>query len=114
MHDLPSRPCGTEYIEEDTMRAIEGEITKHLESQETATKGVVMQVKPHLLFKPSLHHGHLAVDANAEHYIFDRVVCVKENFTVPLGYKGVIIGIVTAENSRNDMYEILFDKEFVG
>lgn len=95
------------------MRTLESEMTNHLESEE-APKNVVMQVKPHLLFKPTLHHGHLVVDPDAEHYIFDRVVCVKENFTVPLGYKGVIIGIVRAENPRNDMYEILFDKEFVG
>ncbi|MEQ2217140.1 hypothetical protein XENOCAPTIV_023791 [Xenoophorus captivus] len=49
-----------------------------------STKKVRVTVKPHLLFR---------VNPNAEYRLFDRVVNIRESFTVPLGHRGTIIGI---------------------
>lgn len=73
-----------------------------------------MQVKPHLLFKPSLNPGHFPPDSKAYHKVFDRIITVRESFTVPLGFKGTIIGIQKGENMIDNIYETVFDKPFVG
>ena len=44
------------------------------------------------LFKPELQIGNIAPDPSANHRLFDRIVNVRDSYTVPLGYKGTIIG----------------------
>lgn len=44
------------------------------------------------LFQPKVTLGKLSPDSSATHYLFDRVVNVRECFTVPLGLKGTITG----------------------
>ena len=112
--NLESRTCGTESLESDIVTLIEKEVDTYLESADTGSKTVFMQVKPHLLFKPGLNSGYFPPDAKAEHKIFDRIVTTRESFTVPMGYKGTIIGIQKGEKLLDNMYEIVFDKTFVG
>ncbi len=52
-----------------------------------------MAVRPHLLYRPLHYLGNLIPDPEAEHELFDRVINVREGFSVPLGLRGVIIGI---------------------
>uniref|UniRef100_A0A4W3HGM6 5'-3' exoribonuclease 1 n=1 Tax=Callorhinchus milii TaxID=7868 RepID=A0A4W3HGM6_CALMI len=53
-------------------------------------------------------------DQLAEYHLFDRVVNVRENFSVPVGLRGTIIGMKTAERESDILYEVLFDEEFLG
>lgn len=46
--------------------------------------------------------------------ICDRVVNVREGYTVPLGYHGTIIGIYKSPKFQDIIYEVLFDEPFVG
>jgi len=44
-----------------------------------------------------------------------RVVNVRMGYTVPLGFRGTIIGIHLADGSEQDtMFDVLFDDEFLG
>uniref|UniRef100_A0AAR2LD66 5'-3' exoribonuclease 1 n=1 Tax=Pygocentrus nattereri TaxID=42514 RepID=A0AAR2LD66_PYGNA len=58
-------------------------------------------------------HG-VVPDPDAEYHLFDRVVNVRESFSVPLGLRGTIIGIKGAERDAEVLYEVLFDEEFAG
>jgi len=51
-------------------------------------------------------------DPDAKFELFDRVVNVRHGYTVPFGLRGTIIGVVTAAQSRDIEYEIVFDEEF--
>lgn len=90
-----------------------------------STKKVRVTVKPHLLFRVSISgwgscsfcicvQAHPSVclrlqpleqqqgvvpDLDAEYHLFDRVVNVRESFTVPLGLRGTIIGIKGGEGA---------------
>uniref|UniRef100_H3DJR6 5'-3' exoribonuclease 1 n=1 Tax=Tetraodon nigroviridis TaxID=99883 RepID=H3DJR6_TETNG len=78
------------------------------------TKKVRVTVKPHLLFRPLEQQQGVVPDPDAEYRLFDRVVNVRESFTVPLGLRGTIIGIKGAEREAEVLYEVLFDEEFAG
>lgn len=39
-------------------------------------------------------------DPDAEYRLFDRVINIRESFTVPLGLRGTIIGIKGGEDTR--------------
>ncbi|XP_014226840.1 5'-3' exoribonuclease 1 isoform X1 [Trichogramma pretiosum] len=106
-----TRVCGTEEIEDDVVKMIEQEVE---ELDTNTSRTVLMQVKPHLLYKPGLNTGSLPPDPRAYHRLFDRVVCVRNSFTVPLGYKGTIIGIQKADTPAAYVYEVLFDEPFAG
>jgi len=43
-------------------------------------------------------------------------VNVRDGYTVPLGYRGTIIGVHNgAENAKKEiMFDVLFDEEFLG
>uniref|UniRef100_A0A674P3Q4 5'-3' exoribonuclease 1 n=1 Tax=Takifugu rubripes TaxID=31033 RepID=A0A674P3Q4_TAKRU len=79
-----------------------------------SSKKVRVTVKPHLLFRPLEQQQGVVPDLDAEYRLFDRVVNVRESFTVPLGLKGTIIGIKGAEREAEVLYEVLFDEEFAG
>ena len=102
----------------------------------TYAADVNINVKPDLLFKYTLQSGNMAPDPKADFEIFDRVINVSVNTSVPYGYKGVVIGkkILGAVNEddlsaqsvsytiddgpfediSNLMIDVLFDNEFVG
>ena len=44
-------------------------------------------------FQPLDHMGNLIPDPEADYQLFDRVVNVRDGFTVPLGMKGIVIGV---------------------
>ncbi|KAM9718686.1 5'-3' exoribonuclease 1 [Menidia menidia] len=78
------------------------------------TKKVRVTVKPHLLFRPLEQQQGVVPDPDAEYRLFDRVINIRESFTVPLGLRGTIIGIKGAEREAEVLYEVLFDEEFAG
>ena len=51
-----------------------------------------MQVRPHLLYKPNLYHGSSMPDDTTKFHLFDRVVNVREGYSVPLGLRGTVTG----------------------
>lgn len=42
----------------------------------------------------------MVADPDAEYRLFDRVVNIRESFTVPLGLRGTIIGIKGGEDTK--------------
>ncbi|XP_078043775.1 5'-3' exoribonuclease pacman isoform X2 [Augochlora pura] len=111
LQNLKSCPCGKENVEACLVKEIEETVDKFLKDQ-PIEKSVVMKVKPHFLFKPNLHLRKMQPDSNTQTYLLDRVCCVKDNFTVPLGCKGTVIGIQRSENPLETMYDVVFDKTF--
>lgn len=55
-------------------------------------------------------------DPSATFQLYDRIVNVREGYTVPLGLKGTIIGIHKPNSSKESetLYDVLFDHEFPG
>lgn len=37
--------------------------------------------------------GNLVPDPSVDYHLFDRVVNIKDNIAVPLGYRGTVIGV---------------------
>uniref|UniRef100_A0A672GG90 5'-3' exoribonuclease 1 n=1 Tax=Salarias fasciatus TaxID=181472 RepID=A0A672GG90_SALFA len=58
-----------------------------------SSKKVRVTVKPHLLFRPLEQQQGVVPDPEADYRLFDRVVNIRESFTVPLGLRGTVIGI---------------------
>lgn len=101
-----------DIVETELVKQIEEEIEEYLKIQNT--KVVYIQVKPQLLFKPGLHLRNVPPDPNSQNRLFDRIRCVRNGFSVPLGAKGTIIGIRKANNPADIMYDVLFDQPFMG
>lgn len=93
-----------------------GKIEEELENTKAkkSKKKVCVTVKPHLLFRPLEQQHGVVPDPDAEYHLFDRVINVRESFSVPLGLRGTIIGIKGAEREAEVLYEVLFDEEFAG
>ncbi|XP_066597922.1 5'-3' exoribonuclease 1 isoform X2 [Prorops nasuta] len=114
-YGMESRSCDAELLEPDIVREVQAELDKYLvEISSFKKKRLLMQVKSHLLLKSELLSRNCPPDITAQHYLFDRVICVRDCFTVPIGLKGVIIEIQRAEISRDNVYCVLFDQTFVG
>lgn len=83
---------------------------------------VSLQVKPHLLYKPNLNDINVLPDTSANFELFDRVVIVRDQYSVPLGTRGTVISILPRVdpnpirqeniNSFDYILEILFDNPF--
>uniref|UniRef100_A0A672LHX9 5'-3' exoribonuclease 1 n=1 Tax=Sinocyclocheilus grahami TaxID=75366 RepID=A0A672LHX9_SINGR len=101
--------CDLQILDTGIVEKIEEE----LEKTKMNTK-VRVTVKPHLLFRPLEQQHGVVPDPDAEYHLFDRVVNVRESFSVPLGLRGTIIGIKGAEREAEVLYEVLFDEEFAG
>ncbi|XP_003702478.2 5'-3' exoribonuclease pacman [Megachile rotundata] len=114
LQGVENRACGVEALDPSVVKNIEEEVDAFLKTQNNTNRIVEMQVKPHLLFKPDLHLRNVPPDPKAQTRLLDRICCVKENFTVPLGYKGTVIGLQKMENFLDTMYDVVFDKTFVG
>lgn len=81
-----------------------------------------IQIKPHLLYKPNLNDINVVPDTAATFELFDRVVIVRDQYSVPLGMRGTIISVlpktdpnpIRQENINvvDYIYEVLFDKPF--
>uniref|UniRef100_A0A8C5NGL0 5'-3' exoribonuclease 1 n=1 Tax=Gouania willdenowi TaxID=441366 RepID=A0A8C5NGL0_GOUWI len=89
-------------------------IEEIVEKSKVKKSKVKVTVKPHLLFRPLEQQQGVVPDPDASYRLFDRVVNIRESFTVPLGLKGTVIGIKGAERQAEILYEVLFDEEFAG
>ncbi|XP_050708654.1 5'-3' exoribonuclease 1-like isoform X2 [Eriocheir sinensis] len=105
------QPCGTLALSEAMVACLAEEVDK---VKTIRAKIVKMQVRPHLLFKPNPLQGSTPPDHTVNFEMFDRVVNVREGFSVPLGARGTIIGIQPAEKQADMLYDILFDEAFPG
>lgn len=114
LQSLESRACGMDVVETDIIKQIEEEIEKCCEIEETTAKTVFLQVKPQLLYKPGLNLRSVPPDPNSQNRLFDRIRCVRSGFSVPLGAKGTIIGVRKGSNPIDTMYDVLFDRPFMG
>nr|CAD7460816.1 unnamed protein product [Timema tahoe] len=105
--------CGSDLLDEEIVREIENTIDR-FHQVGPRVKTVVAQAKPYLLYKPGLQTGSVAPDPTTTYRIFDRVVNVRESYTVPLGLKGTITGVYKFEKEVDTLYEVVFDKPFAG
>lgn len=113
------RTCGDVMIEKETLVEVMKSVN---EMKNHALKLALLQVKPHLLFKPDLQITTKAPDATANYRLFDRVIVARNNYIVPLASRGTVIGMhgmmdpnpIRQEHIKvvNTNYDILFDKEF--
>uniref|UniRef100_A0A672R2Z3 5'-3' exoribonuclease 1 n=1 Tax=Sinocyclocheilus grahami TaxID=75366 RepID=A0A672R2Z3_SINGR len=99
--------CDLQILDAGIVEKIEEELEKS--KAKKMNKKVRVTVKPHLLFRVCVCQY-----PDAEYHLFDRVVNVRESFSVPLGLRGTIIGIKGAEREAEVLYEVLFDEEFAG
>ena len=67
-----------------------------------------------MYFQPIPNEGSLIPDPSATFSLFDRVVNVREGYTVPFGLRGTVVGIHKAEKDIDTMYEVVFDEIFPG
>uniref|UniRef100_A0A671M5A8 5'-3' exoribonuclease 1 n=1 Tax=Sinocyclocheilus anshuiensis TaxID=1608454 RepID=A0A671M5A8_9TELE len=102
--------CDLQILDTGIVEKIEEELEKT--KAKKMNKKVWVTVKPHLLFRPLEQQHGVVPDPDAEYHLFDRVVNVRESFSVPLGLRGTIIGIKGAEHEAEVLYEVLFDEEF--
>ena len=105
------QPCGTLALDEGIVIALEKSVD---EQRSESGKRITMQVRPHLLYKPNLSQGSSLPDPETTFKLFDRVVNVREGFSVPLGLRGTITGIHDGSKPEEAIMEVLFDTEFSG
>ena len=116
LKELPSssagrQPCGTLALDDGIVSALE----KSVEEQKSdGGKRITMQVRPHLLYKPNLSQGSSLPDPDTTFKLFDRVVNVREGYSVPLGLRGTVTGIHAGSKPEDAIMEVLFDTEFSG
>jgi 5'-3' exoribonuclease 1 len=116
LKELPSnsagrQPCGTLALDDGIVDALEKAVD---EQKCDGGKRITMQVRPHLLYKPNLSQGSSLPDPDTTFRLFDRVVNVREGWSVPLGLRGTITGIHDSAKPEYATMEILFDTEFSG
>ncbi|KAM9378407.1 5'-3' exoribonuclease 1-like [Phaethornis superciliosus] len=109
---LSRSSCDFQILDAAIVEKIEEEIEKC--KQRKSNKKVRVTVKPHLLYRPLEQQNGAVPDRDAEYRLFDRVVNVRENFSVPVGLRGTIIGIKGANRETDVLFEVLFDEEFLG
>uniref|UniRef100_A0A8D2N4F1 5'-3' exoribonuclease 1 n=1 Tax=Zonotrichia albicollis TaxID=44394 RepID=A0A8D2N4F1_ZONAL len=109
---LSRSSCDLQILDAAIVEKIEEEVEKC--KQRKSNKKVRVTVKPHLLFRPLEQQKGVVPDRDAEYRLFDRVVNVRENFSVPVGLRGTIIGIKGATRETDVLFEVLFDEEFLG
>ncbi|CAK6970920.1 '-3' exoribonuclease 1 isoform X1 [Scomber scombrus] len=104
--------CDLQVLDTAIVERIEEAVEKS--KVKKSTKKVRVTVKPHLLFRPLEQQQGVVPDPDGEYRLFDRVINVRESFTVPLGLRGTVIGIKGAEREAEVLYEVHFDEEFAG
>ncbi|XP_008156797.2 5'-3' exoribonuclease 1 [Eptesicus fuscus] len=109
---LSRSSCDLQILDATVVEKIEEEVEKY--KQRRNHKKVRVTVKPHLLYRPLEQQHGVIPDRDAEFRLFDRVVNVREDFSVPVGLRGTIIGIKGAVREADVLFEVLFDEEFPG
>jgi hypothetical protein len=83
--------------------------------EEEKPKEMTLKLMPDLLYRPQFFMGYSKPDPKANFHLYDRVVNVSNGISVPLGLKGVIIGVHEDPVVEvNSVYDVLFDEEFPG
>ncbi|KAH7957114.1 hypothetical protein HPB52_015484 [Rhipicephalus sanguineus] len=109
---VPRVKSGALLLDEGVVQAIEETINRAKSTE--PPQEVLLDVHPKHLYRPGLQHGWVPPDAKATYHLFDRVVNVRENISVPLGYRGTIIGLLPLEDNEPQMCEVVFDEPFAG
>lgn len=109
---LSRSSCDLHILDAAIVEKIEEEVEKC--KQRKSNKKVRVTVKPHLLYRPLEQQHGVIPDRDAEFRLFDRVVNVRESFSVPVGLRGTVIGIKGASREADVLFEVLFDEEFPG
>ncbi|KAL1426536.1 hypothetical protein MTO96_018272 [Rhipicephalus appendiculatus] len=109
---VPRVKSGAQLLDEGVVQAIE-ETVNRAKSTEPPQE-VLLDVHPKHLYRPGLQYGWVPPDMKATYNLFDRVVNVRENIAVPLGYRGTIIGLLPLEDNEPQMCEVVFDEPFAG
>ncbi|XP_043926953.1 5'-3' exoribonuclease 1 [Protopterus annectens] len=104
--------CDLQILDEAVVEKIEEEIEAC--KQRKSNKKVRVTVKPHLLYRALEQQQGTVPDREADYRLFDRVVNIREGYSVPLGLRGTVIGIKGADREADVLYEVLFDEEFPG
>ncbi|GFT31283.1 5'-3' exoribonuclease 1 [Nephila pilipes] len=103
--------CGIKKLDNGIVNAIEKTV-------QNATKDDVYHIKkgipPAQLYIPYTCKGVYMPDTRTTFHLFDRVINICPTSSVPLGFKGTIVGIQNATKESDYIYEIVFDKEFSG
>ncbi|XP_047520922.1 5'-3' exoribonuclease 1 isoform X3 [Pieris napi] len=117
------RQCGSEALEPEEMKAIWKNLEEQLKEIKSQ-KSVNLSVKWNVLYKPELHEGNIAPDSHADYKMYDRIVCVARNITVPLGAKGTVTAIyqptdgntvrLSDKMNAQPTYQVMFDEPFAG
>ena len=110
-HTAPRQPFGTETLEEAAIKKIE-ESADALKGCER--KMIVMQVNPRLLYLPNQLAGSSLVEPGTTFSLYDRVVNIREGFSVPLGLRGTLIRVQKGAKQEDNLYDVLFDEPFAG
>ncbi|XP_019724925.1 5'-3' exoribonuclease 1 isoform X2 [Hippocampus comes] len=103
--------CDLQVLDAAIVEKIEEAVEK---AKVKSSKKVRDTVKAHLLFRPLEQQQGVVPDPLADYRLFDRVVNVRESFTVPLGLRGTVIGMKGADREDEVLYEVLFDEDFPG
>ncbi|XP_071053139.1 5'-3' exoribonuclease 1 isoform X2 [Onthophagus taurus] len=113
-YSFERRSCGSCVLEPEVIKCLEKTIDEYVKTAKP--KITNMQVKPHVLYKPDLFVGNVPPDQNTKFQLYDRVVNVRESYTVPFGLEGTIIAVhdIGSGNDLDKVYDVLFDKPFAG
>ncbi|KAB0798453.1 hypothetical protein PPYR_09446 [Photinus pyralis] len=114
-YSIERQVTGSSIIDPEAVKLLE-KVVDQFAVTNTNSKQIVMQVKPHLLYKHSLQVGYLAPDPATTYELYDRVINVREGFTVPMGYKGTITAIhkPNGNDASEGTFDVVFDKPFAG
>ncbi|KAL1453826.1 hypothetical protein WDU94_010137 [Cyamophila willieti] len=102
------RPCGAAVVDEKVVSLIEHTV----DSCEKVEKRMTLLVRPNKLYMPKPTLDKICPDPDTKFELFDRVVNIRDCYTVPLGYRGTVIGIIQGETVYDTMYDVVFDKPF--
>ncbi|XP_060517739.1 5'-3' exoribonuclease 1 [Cylas formicarius] len=112
IYGLERRPCGRQVAEPEVIQIIEETLDRP--TKKLVSKKVTMQIKPPLLYQPEIQIGNLVPDPKMKVRLFDRIVNVRSGYSVPLGLKGIVVGIWESPdgNDRDTIYDVVFDEVF--
>uniref|UniRef100_A0A2P2I0F3 5'-3' exoribonuclease 1-like n=1 Tax=Hirondellea gigas TaxID=1518452 RepID=A0A2P2I0F3_9CRUS len=104
--------CGTEQLPEESVAELKTELQRTTLRQ--TLQHVKMQVKAHLLYKPNPLQGSTPVDGPIKTELWDRLINVRDGYSVPLGARGTVVGIQPAKEQSEVLYDVMFDNSFSG
>ncbi|XP_059468376.1 5'-3' exoribonuclease 1 [Neocloeon triangulifer] len=107
---IEARRCDAEALEPKDVHALE-QIVSRWSERKVKLAVRRLEVDPQLLFKPIMDFGPVVVDPTVEFKLLDRVVSVREDFAVPMGLTGTVIG-VDDEDENKPKVQVLFDSVF--